>query len=233
MPSSQASKMQTTSVLGGRLLPGVSCRHTCSGGITVDFGAAVQGHSGCPVPQGPSQPLLPCPGCSALVTPAAALTPRHHVQPAPSSPRCFSFSTDSLGSDITVFLIYWFPGLPLPWKRNCPRAAGPDPSVHSCLSGPRGGWHTGRAQECLLRAHVTHVITGVTVPQREGSGCRQLPGKGAHWERSPSGPAWDPRAGKAGLACASLPGLLAAPEHQPRNPLVESFPLGSGLRGTV
>ena len=85
-----------------------------------------------------------------------------------------------------------------------------DPSVHSCLSGPRGTWHTGHAQECLLRAHVTPRDHGHHSPSA-GGGFRL---QAAPWERgwrSPSGLVWDPGAGKAGLACASLPALPGIP----------------------
>ena len=109
----------------------------------------------------------------------ATRMPRHHVQPASSSPPCFSFSTDSLGADITVFLIYWFPVCRSPWKRNRPRAASLDPSVHSCLYGPQGAWHIRCAQECLLRAHVTPRDHRRHSPPAEGGFRLQA----AHWER--------------------------------------------------
>ena len=157
--------------------------------------------------------------------------PRHHVQPASSSPPCFSFSTDSLGADITVFLIYWFPVCRSPWKRNRPPAASLDPSVHSCLSGPQGAWHIGCAQECLLRAHVTPRDHRRHSPPA-GGGFRL---QAAHWER---GLQVTIQARLGPQSWESLPCLCqsAWPSWWPQsinpwNPLVEMLPLDSGVRG--
>lgn len=145
--------MQTTSALGGRCPSGVSCRRTWRGRPWRTSGGC-SGPFRRPYAPGP----LPAHSSPAWAAPPwspqrAALMPRCHMQPASSSPPCFS--TGSLGADITVFLIYCFPVCRSLWKRNHQRAASLDPSVHSCLSGPQGAWHIGCAQECLLRAHVT------------------------------------------------------------------------------
>ena len=59
-----------------------------------------------------------------------------------------------------------------------------------------------------------HVTTGITVPQREeGSGCRQLPGRGAGGRHL--GWSGTPELEKPALLVPACLPSLASPEHQP------------------